>query len=351
MLSSGVSGGYMKSLLFVFCLLIAITSSATDKYWIVMPTDNDSGGDPIKIMQIDVNGNITIPPVDLIPYAATGSCACEQSVAMSYDGSGNMIVWIANDSGNAGDVYRAIVNPNTMTIVKNPKKVLTGTQAEFVHATVPLHIVAMDKPEGVLKGYYTDSTGTFSLGSVRLSPRYEKKNQYHSTSIASDGGMSLVLDSTGYHFIAVQPLSPTGGPIGDPVNLLNNGHDNEDADITSALPNGRRYIAYIDYTSATRYMFQVDAVTGKKISGPQVISDLLYGEGNQSLAIDPDGRFVLFDVGGADSGCSGTHNDPLFFLPLNQATGQPSGPAKQLTDCHLFSGKNGVFGFNLIKAQ
>lgn len=337
----------MKKLMILVLFCVITNGYSADKFWIALPSDDEPVGQPIKMMQIDEFGNVLKSPVNVLSASQTGSCTCEQSAAMSYDSKGNIILWIANDIPQ--EIYRAVLNPTSLSLVKGPVRIsVSGADIDWFHATNPAHLLAFEKPAGVLKGFTVDANGVLTGSSVRLNPRYDKKDTYRETSIAADGGMAV--SAKNLEFLAVQPLRSTGVPIGDPV-LLADHMGREDPDITSLLPNGRRFVVYADQDSRGRGLIVIDGITGNKLGVPKILDTLNQGENNDSMVVDPEGRFVLFNVDDADAGCSAPANDPLFFLALNPNTGDPVGEPKQLTDCHLFDNTDGVFGISLLKVR
>lgn len=346
-----------RFLLLLVFLATAASVQGVDKYWIGIGGDNETdgaGGLPIFILQIDQNGNVLKAPVAAIAdiEIPPGNGNDERTVALAMSSNGNLIAWIGQDTND--DVWRFTLDPVSLNILAH-KRIMTGIPTtDHFQATQPApRFLATDKPQGKYKGFPVDDSGNSAGKSFRLIPRYEDAD-YHDSSVSADGLMAVrIVGTTSNTKIAAQPLRPDGRPNGVPsvMSVFDNSFD---IDVTSLLPNGRRFIVFNDGTDCFHWLQVLDGATGAKLGSPIQLGSLKCGEANQSIAVDPLGRFVVFDVDGTDAGCSTSGLNPLFFVPLNQSTGQPAGPAKQITSCNLYqnfhgSSTTGQFGIDILR--
>jgi hypothetical protein len=340
----------MKKAFIVMLLLFSFkAASAADKYWIAIGGDSEGTKPPIVILQIDADGNVTKSPVAAIPRSAIDGG--ENVAALAFDPRGNLIVWAGDD--DAENVIRFILDKNTLAILKRKAFSSQVGYVDFLQATQPTpRFIAFDKPAEVYKGFPTDSNGA-SMGSpFRLVPRYEGGG-YHDGTISADGRMAVLAyePNSGSYALVVQPLDANGRPQGIPV--VKSQECLYDLDVSNLLPNGRRFVAYTDCSGSNdvRVLQAVDGSTGALLGGVKLLDPREAGEGNQSVAIDPLGRFVIYDVDSTEVGCP-SGQDPLFFLKLNPSTGEPAGTPKRITACDLYgasTGTNGQFGIDILR--
>jgi hypothetical protein len=281
----------------------------------------------------------------------------EISVALAYDNKGRIIAWLGLDSDL--EIYRAVVDPVTLKRLSLKRIFSNVGLTESLQAVQPLSsLLAFDMTEGIQRGFRMFPNGLPAGTSIRLHPRFEDSGAYHDSSIAADGRMSMITYEVHDvpNFVAVQPLNTNNKPVGDPE-IIAQPPCAYESDLTSLLPNGRRFVVYINCTNGDdiRTLNVVDGTTGQRIGGPVTIDTThQVGEANQSMAIDPEGRFLIYNVRGVDAGCP-SERDPLFFIPLNPNTGNPSGSPKQITPCNMYDpfvggGHNdGVFGIDILK--
>jgi hypothetical protein len=348
-----------KILLLLACLLFAAyLPAAVDTYIVGIGNDNETdggGGLPIFLMKIDQNGNVVKAPVAAIPdtQLPPGNGNDERTVALAWKANGQLLVWVGQDEVN--DVWRFSVDPNTFQAGAR-KRILTQiVDNDHLQATQPgPRFLASDKPEGKYKGLPVNASGNAPGSSFRLIPRYED-NEYHDSSIAADGMMAVRIMGNDDDQVIAQPLRADGIPTGLPKVAAH--FDSFDVDVSNVLPNGRRFIVFTDRNGTCgRFLQVIDGATGARLGSPIELTSEPCGESNQSMAIDPLGRFVIFNVSGDEAGCSGSGNDPLFYLAISQDTGHPSGTLKQITPCDLYDNFHGTtstgqFGIDILLVQ
>lgn len=342
-----------KCLLLLFVVLSASMAFA-DQYWVAIGNDNYPNL-PIFLMQIDELGNVIMAPKAVIPDSALppGGGFDERTVALAYSTSGDLLVWVGQDS--TSDLTRFTLDPDTLKILSHKKIYTQGTGLDFLQTEQPFSdFLVTDRKEYVLSGLPVDGKGNISGSPFRVVPRFE--GEYHESSIAADGGMIAMMSFGDAHIkLAVQPLKPTGLPNGTPQ-VSSAPACTHDVDITSMLSNGRRFVVYNDCDADHLILQAVDGATGAKKGTQKQLTSLTDGEQNQAIAIDPQGRFVIFNVEGDVAGCSGVSNDPLFFVPIHPNTGDALAAPMQITSCDLYDPYNpdegiGQFGIDILKVQ
>lgn len=341
----------MKKILFYSLAALLLTSGllcAQDKFWITIGTDNDDAQLPIWLMQIDDGGNVTKAPVPIVKFPSSG-VSNERPTAMSYDSNGNIIVWFGNDGTLS--LYRAIVNKNTLetTSVKkmySPAEDYNSLQSKQIDRRF---VSGNGNFDSIQRAFFADAGGTVGSTSVRLTPGADGK--VDKQSVSADGTMAA--SSRSSDIINVQPLNSKGRAVGGSYNVPASSSI-YDVDITNKLANGRRILIVNDNSIFRSVVLNGD--TGKPLGNSIQLTSMSPGEEDQEIAVDPEGRFVVYSIDGSDAGCSDGDHDVLYFQKLDQSTGEPVGSAKAITSCHLQdafnpSGSAGVFGIDIMKVQ
>ena len=81
----------------------------------------------------------------------------------------------------------------------------------------------------------------------------------------------------------------------------------------------------------------VDAVTGARLTARKTLLLSDTEENDQSIAVDPLGRFFLYTEDGNSEGCDG--HDIVFYQALD-ANGNLSGPRKNIVGCDFIAAEN-----------
>ena len=356
----------MKQFLMVTIIVfIAANVFAVDKYWISIGGDNSEIGPtgkstPIFLLQIDENGTVTKAPQIVVPVSQLSKDSDnEKPTAMSYDAHGNILLFYGQDRDN--DVHVATIDKNNLSLI-SLRRVLTGlTDLNWLQVTQPFgDVLASENPDGIMRGFRMNLDGIYTNSKFRLSPRSDAKGGNMKASIAPDGGMSAVFahlqNVKDKDPIYLQPLRPDDRlPLGTPAVILNNG-GSLDIDISNLLPNGTRIVVYDDDAAEETYFLQVvNGSTGQKIGQRKLLTSRISGEVDGQMAVDPKGRFAIFNVNGDDAGCDNDGKQPLFFQKLNPSTGDPVGSAFAITSCNLYStdssNSQSQFGIDILQVQ
>jgi len=230
---------------------------------------------------------------------------------------------------------------------------------------------AFDNPRAKLFRYPLNSNDTINLtGGNRLSPRTD--GHHKAGGISADGLMAIssaensnyddadirtfAKDNDFADKIYSQQISATGAPVGTPNVIGDLGGNKTPSgasqvsgiDVTNPLASGRRFVVFAtrsldtpDSSNGDDLVLQaIDANTGVKIGNAikLLTNDEMILTMMQGIAVDPDGRFVLFTRRPVLSTAPGTSDpsgdvarDSLFFQKLN-ADGTASGNPKELFD-------------------
>ncbi|HET6268166.1 MAG TPA: hypothetical protein VFG11_10650 [Acidobacteriota bacterium] len=340
-------------------VLLGSKAFATDKFWVSLGAENEPPNPPILLMQIDELGNVTIPPFVAVSVASinrtTVNTDSERSTALSYDSSGNILLFY--DLDDDGTVFRVTINKNTL-VPSKPKKILKNlNDPNFLQVTQPSpSILAVGKVDTTPLGFRGDANGVLTGSSYRLNPRSGPSFSY---TMSADGSMEAsALDNNNSlrDHIYIQPQD-ANGPLGDPAVVIEHGQQVEDMDITNLLPNGKRFLVFEDDNTENYFLQVLNGVSGDRIGSPILLTSKLDGEVDQQIAIDPQGRFVLFNIADSEVGC--TKSDPVFFQKLDPNSGSPMGIPKQITDCDIYThfitlgstDDEGIFGIDILKVQ
>jgi hypothetical protein len=308
----------------------AAVVQSTDLYWVTF--SGDCGCDDIFIMQIDSNGNVTIPPT---PVLSVGDASVNTS-ALSLNGTDklNFFHW-----DGKGKLTLTVIDKTTLKPISNKKTKITTQDGEF------LQVTQKDDKNFIIGERKTGQLAAFELGSTYV-PKSKGSNldtnlvmANDEASISSDGFALITnrwdLNQVNPDELYLQLLAEKGVPTGTPT-LLAKYQDIEATDVTDPLAKGKRYVVYIVDSGTTpddQLYLQKITSSGKK-SGKKILINTPPNreEDAQVVAIDPLGRFVIFTVQGDDFGCYG--QDILVYQGLSKK-GKKSGGLKPLASCDL----------------
>jgi hypothetical protein len=313
-------------------------------YWVTF--SGDCSCDQIWVMQIDALGNITKTPKAVLSIAQFGDGAS----ALGKNGTSKLNLWHWKSSTL---LMRVIIDKNTLNANVKTTTSISSYEDDFLQATQnsSKNILLAEVPLGTLKSFPLQVNGLPSLAGKAITPSLSSESE--EASISADG---LVLvsnrgtddaNSSGSDQVFVQVLDANGASKGAPT-LLAGFKDIEAVDVTNALEQGKRYVIYVVDAGTTpddKVFLQVVNELGKKVGGPKTINvPPNRDEDNQTVAIDPLGRFVLLTMDGRDYGCAG--DDILMYQALNN-TGAKQGNPKVVIGCNFTS--NDIKNLDLLK--
>jgi len=318
--------------IFLFIILqvsLAGILQAADLYWISLMNENVIG-ESASIMQIDETGKVTIASKVVVSSPQLENIGCDSSTAIAQGKAGKINMWIACES----DIMRAVVTKSNLSATIS-KTTLTTTDDDAIQASPGL--LAIETGNSVLKAFGVLQNGLPDGTTFRLSPRTDGGND--EGGISSDGKVAYSVDfDPDVERLYLQPLNNNHRPDGDPM-VVASSPDIDSVDVTNPLANGKRFVSFYDDSVDTIFVQVVNAELNKL--GPRkVIAFAGDIDEDQTSAIDPLGRFVLFVL--RDS-CP---DDQLFFQGLDSA-GNPTGPAKAIIDCE--DGDGNIEGLNILK--
>lgn len=330
----------------VFALFIGVCASAqaVDLYWVVFC--GDSAVDSVYVMQINQSGTVTKAPVAVLAPAQFGSVI--GAAALGKGTNGNLNLW---KIGTALSVFRAILNPSTLTVTSISNLGLKVTDEDILQSTNKAsgNFLEVEVSNSVLKGYATRAGGTLTGTSWTLTPSAPNLND--EASLSEDGLLATAVRFTGpsatTNQLYVQLLDSAGKPSGSPKQIASFA-DLEASDVTSLLSTNQRFVAYMvtaGTTPANKLLLQPIDIAGNKVGSAKTInSSPLRDEQEQIVAIDPLGRFVLFTIEGSSFGCSG--RDILVYQALT-STGAITGGLKVIAGCTFI--KDDILDINILK--
>ena len=305
----------------------AAVVNALDLYWISFGGNSDS--DPVYLMQIDQMGRVTKTPTRVLFAKQFGSD--QGATALAKNGPGKVNLWVI---GGFKILYRAIVNTSPVATVGFTSTGLIASDNYGLQATQKstANFLAVEEGASVLIGEAFGSAGLLTGTKWILSPGAPNFND---TGSVSADGLAATTNrfgtSTGEK-LYFQKLTIAGKPTVSPVLMASNVNIGSN-DVTSALSNGRRYVAYVVINLANKLYLQIVNSNGGKVGSP-ILINTPPGRDRQSqvIALDPLGRFVVFTITGKNYGC--TNHDVLVYQALD-ATGHTSGSLKLLAKCGL----------------
>jgi hypothetical protein len=319
-------------------------TQSSELYWVTF--SGDCSCDQIWIMQIDALGNITKAPKAVLSIAQYGDGAS----ALGKNGTSKLNLWHWKSSTL---LMRVIIDKNSLNANVKTTTSISSYEDDFLHVTQNLskNILLAEVPLGTLKSFPLQSNGMPSNPGKAVTPSLTSESD--EASISADG---LVLvsnrgtddpNSPSSDKLYLQLLDENGAPKGPPT-LLAGFKDIEAVDVTNTLEQGKRFVVYVVDTGTTpddKVFLQVVNETGKKVGGPKTINiPPNRDEDNQTVAIDPLGRFVLLTMDGKDYGCEG--DDILMYQGLNNA-GTKQGNPKVMIGCNFTS--NDIKNLDLLK--
>jgi len=335
----------MKKTLFtcvVFSACLLAGTVCADIYWVSFNADDGHG---IYLMQINETGKILKTPEEIADEKSVENCDCSTAIGNSGD---YLYIWITNENNHLLGVY---VDKKTAKAEGKPRILAASTQTDDVLGCTQndnLPFLAYVVKDRSYRAYGVKSTGMLDGKYWRLSPRTE--GGVNDAAISPDGEMSVVVDTDSpIHKIYAQPLrSSDSKPFGDPK-VIGAGRQVGSVDVTNVLGNGLRLVVYGDVQLRKVFGQFVHPVSGEKVGLPKTLVSLWKPEEawQDSLAIDPLGRFLLFTH--YPQKCN--NNDLIYFLPL-KTDGTAASQPQELVGCS-FTKKQGItddlMGLDLLR--
>jgi hypothetical protein len=309
-----------------------------DKFWISF-VSHKSLRSTRNLMQIDLFGTVLLPPMKIDQL---GHVHLTHPTALSFNGPDRLNFWVGPHP-----MSRFIINKTTLKTIRQVQTKLDRFDADSFLAVTHRksdNFIAFDVPtdDGIrLAAYPLDSGGKVIGKSWFLSPPFSPVCETFlcGGGVAPNGRVAFWADfdhkRASRNELFVRLLGSRGRPVGDPIFIeevttkvaFAPAHYN-DADVSSVLPEGLRYVVYIrvPHTEEERpdslRLQKIDASTGAKIGDPIILTkDLDLGD----VKVDPKGRFVLF----TDHSDGGVLANGLYYLALD-ATGHPSGKPRPI---------------------
>lgn len=213
------------------------------------------------LMKIDVNGNVLITPVAVVPAAKFGNA--EGAAAIATGGKDKIYMWV---EGLNGTIYHANIVKSTLALKKVRKTTLVTTNGSSIQATqrtAQPDFLAFSGDVHVLKGFGLKNNGKPDGTNWRLSPRTDGGHETGGVSADALMAFSVNTDPTA-HKLYLQSLQPNGLPIHDPevaatAAILA-------ADVSNSLTGGTRLVVYVTDDSHV-FLRKVDAATGAPVGG------------------------------------------------------------------------------------
>lgn len=313
-----------KLLLLIFVLCSASAVYATDTF-----TVSFAAGNQVYAMQIDEFGNVTQSPVSV----ASNGNGCSTKTALVDNGG---VVWLyyKNDINHLALVR---LDKSTLAPISRVRfaNVLETNVGGFLSATETPWFLAAGLPVEITKALPLDTTNGKLKGKTwRLSPRTE--GSLFNAGVAPDGGAvwAIASDATNHTTVYVQGLGANGKPD-KRIEGYATREEFQSGDLTNVLSDNRRFLIYrrftgpFDDTNTTSqlYLQPINASTLAKDGGRTLIDNIIYNCITGSVAVEAQGRFVVYPR--HDFSCG---TDLLAFQALD-ANGNPSGSRIQLTTC------------------
>lgn len=325
----------------VVVLLVAVVFAladlsfcASDLYW-VSYSDEKTPCSDVSVMQIDALGQITIPPK---PLNLGSKISCSLSVtALSHAGTDSLILWLVAGFGSE-PVFKSQIEKNTLAATHTVEFPLLLHQACCLQApSSPPRFFAAVRND-VLLAYGVNADGSLNGSHWRLMPRINGFGNGGSAGVTADGRMAYgaTIDAKSGKYY-VQFLREDGRPTGNPT-LIASGNIRY-TDVSNVLPGGRRLAVYWNKDTQQLLSQMIDAATGSRLGSAKVVG-VAGGTNGQNVALDPEGRFVVF----TKVLCAKSN---LFFQALDP-TGASSGSSIELLS-RCGPAQFGVLGINLLK--
>jgi len=328
-----------KFALLVLITLISAASALFADEWLVFSRFGAlEETKAIYITKIDSLGNIQKGPVPVIT-------TCNSCAASITDGDpGQFVLMVIKfDSTFTGIIERSILDKSTLTASKPQRIGLYQFLAALpdslqITQNASHRFLVIETKEESARGFGLTSQGLLDGTKWRANPRVSGLNIFQ-VGVAPDGGLSWAVNinqSKPSNKVYLQPLASSGLPSGTPsVGATANGEFVDGVDISNPLPGSVRYLAYhntIDFSTGTLNLNVVNAVTGKRLS-QQLIDPDAVSLFVQNIAVDPQGRFLIYSKRGACTSHIPFGGHQLFFQALG-ANGTPSGAPKELLPCN-----------------
>lgn len=325
----------------------AASTSVSTRYWIAL-TRCEGNNQPCQIclMQIDAQGNITIPVRPVVPVDQIGRNY--GAIGLAKDSTNRIVLWIGKGPKTYGSglLRRAVIDSRSLQLLTIRKTGIRTANQDWLsvsqkHSSANFVAVPfrLNSDEFVLSAFGLSGqmlTGRNWLLSERRICEGINCNiaGNFGGAVSSDGRLAILV--SGRELLS-QRLDSRGEPFGNPKLVYaapELGHNLIlycGADATAPLPSARRLIAYAyelvgnDQRPAKVYLQEL-TLEGDRVGDRILLMDgpFLDSLAGPNLAIDPSGHFVV-----AAGGLSRLGNSPLVFQSLD-ATGHPSGKAKIL---------------------
>jgi len=361
----------------LFCVILAGSACFATNYWVSVgsggyyqkiPVPSSSS---VYLIEMDQFGNVLRGPTEVVSGEQFGKYPSRVTAIANKDQS-TLFLWVLSGYGEDAltaqgfpgfPIHRVLVNKNSMT-GSAVQTIMFPKDAQYLQASQagPLFLAAQ-KPYESAKGFFLTANGMYNGASVRLNPRVDEGA--HQASVSADGRVCVAVDDDGddriyYQRLATYSSSPPVRPIGAPVVVASRPGTLEALDVTGPLAGGKRFVVYVEdepfdqeHRGPSDRQEEPDDITylqvvteaGQKLGKPIVVNIPSNRTTDpQSLAIDPDGTFVLLTLNGDDYGCP--YKDLVVYQALD-ATGHPTGPLKQITSCDTMSGE--ALGIDILK--
>ncbi len=316
-------------LFFLLTLAARISCGAPLEYWISFTSyrqDRSSAG-PKYLMKIDVFGNVLIPARKVVPELGYASPPYGATALSQTDGF--LLMWMPErredpQQPTTNAVFRALINKQTLRLVLFRKTKLNVYNKYALQVTQRkqdnfLVLEGLDPDIGVRYfGVPLSPTGKILPGRLDLFPN--PVTCPCEMGISADGRIFFFRDQIGTKLgkFVVQRLNHAGDPVQAPA-IVATGRT-APADISNRVHGNQRFALYFGYPTLDLQV--LDADTLENIGDPVHLAKNT-GVGNQTAAIDPHGRFVLYTT--ATEHPAGSR---LLMYQALDALGHPSGQPK-----------------------
>jgi hypothetical protein len=344
--------------LYLGLLLIAFSADAQPaheaNYWVSYEDLGVGRG----LLQIDSTGDLVISPRIVIPISEYGPTGGSDASAITNGGANKILMWIigrANAIETRFRLFKAVIDKESVRKVSIVRTSFVSSK-NYIQASQKKgnnFLAALRRHEGTpfLMGLDIDSDGNLQESPYPLSSQDLGIDLCRSSScgggVSADGKMAYLIerDSIDQSRLFIQRLGRERNPIGDPqlIEELTNEQGLLggiwSADVTNELPGEIRFLVYVwspqpsfTFVPNKLYLQKVHSKTGKKIGDRILLYKYELIQASQSVAIAPDGKFVLFAIDNRQGSRFGGAN-VVVFLPLD-SLGQKSGRARVLVNSY-----------------
>jgi hypothetical protein len=338
----------------LFCLGSLMTSlSFQDEvisppsYWISFSINEGWG-----LMQVDALGKVLRAPTVVVPGDMFGP-GFKIGSAIAKGPNNDILMWLLGGQqsplGGNIRIFNAVIDKQTVSTKFAGKTKFTSDHLFFIHVSQKKKnnflVIQRESNQGpLLIAYDINRTGQFEGTRHRLS---SMNLGFESCGLAgvivcgggisADGKMAHIIHrpSVFKSQLFTQRLDSEGKPVNDPQLIADfDSPSGTEAgiwavDITNKLAGGKRFLVYLwspqnGFSTQSNYLYmqQIDTKTGEKIGDTVLLYKYKYMGG---VALDPDGKFVMFTIENLDKRFHGKSG--LVFLPLD-SNGNRTGRAK-----------------------